>query len=206
MRPHHRHLPLSHQAHLPREADINEVTENLKKRLQASLDENTTSTTPSLLGYVGTVKDVIKDTLVIEDKDGKKDIKVTADTAILRSPGNTAIKTENIRIDDYIIAIGEPSDVDVMTGLRLIVSQDPIAPPSKTSGLGTVTKLGKTSITLEVDGKEVVMTLNTKTIFKSRESTLDQSDLSVGDTLIYTATIDEDEDLTATILMQIAKK
>lgn len=181
---------------------IDEVTENLKKRLQESLENKESAPTDSARAYIGVVKDVIKDTIIIEDKDGKKDVKLEDSTTIVRSPGNTVIKPENIRIDDYIIAIGFPGEGEILKGRRLIVSVEPIKSPEKKSGLGTISKIGKNSLTLTVEGAEQVMTLTSKTILKSPVGTIDLTDLAVGDVLIYTALID-DEDLTATILMRV---
>lgn len=180
-----------------------EVTENLKKRLQESLGPDSSElSTAKARGYIGIVKDVIKDTIILEDKDGKKDVKIQDDTTLIRSPAGTTIKPENIRIDDYIIAIGYPGTDGILQGKRIIVSADPIKPPAKTSGLGTIVKISKTSLTLKVDGQDQIMDLAAKTIIKSAQGTLEQSDLSVGDTMIYTATIDKNDDSTATILMR----
>lgn len=181
------------------------VTENLKKRLQESLGTEESSPISLARGYVGIVKDIIKSTVIMEDKDGKKDILLSADTVILRAPGNTVIKPENIRIDDYIIAMGYPDENEILSGRRVIVSVDPIAPPPKTSGLGTIVKMTKTALTLNVDGIETTLALTSKTIVKSAGGTIALADLEIGDTLIYTALLDEDdESLTATILMRIA--
>ena len=186
----------------PSPASDKEVTDNLKKRLQESLELKETENTQKARAYIGTVKDVIKDTIIIEDKDGKKDIKLERDTIILRSPGSTTIKPENIRIDDYIIAIGYPTEDSTLKGRRLLVSADPIKVPPKTSGIGTLNKISKSSITLKLEDKEQVMDITAKTILKSSVGTIELSDLSVGDTIIYTAKIDENDDLTATILMR----
>lgn len=187
----------------PSPASINEVTENLKKRLQDSLDQTSTPSASSAISYVGVVKDIIKDTVIIEDKDGKRDIKLKEDTNILRAPGNAVIKAENIRIDDYMIAIGYPGDNENLIGRRLIVSDSEIKPPAKTSDMGTIAKIGKTSLTLTVRGEEQIVTTTTKTIYKSPQGTIEFSELAEGDTLIFTATVDEDKSLTATHAMRI---
>lgn len=180
-----------------------EATENLKKRLQESLDlESNPTNTSKAKAYVGIVKDVIKDTIIIEDKDGKKDIKLQGDTTIVRSPAGTTIKPENIRIDDYIIAIGYPDETDILLGKRLIVSAEEIKPPAKVSAIGTIIKIGKNSLTLKLEDKDQLISTTTKTIVKSAVGTIEFSDLEVGDTLIYTANVDED-DLTATVIMRI---
>lgn len=182
-------------------ASIDQVTENLKKRLQDTQETKEATPTASARAYIGTVKDVIKDTLIMQDKDGKKDVKLVEGTTILRSPGNTVIQADNIRIDDYIIAIGYPDGDDILTGRRLIVSVDPIKPPAKVSGLGTIAKIGKNSLTLKLSDKDQLLATTTKTIIKSAFGTIEFSELAVGDTLIYTAMVDND-DHTATVIMR----
>lgn len=184
-------------------ASINEVTENLKKRLQDSIDEPVATPPSTIISYVGIVKDIIKDTIIIEDKDGKRDIKLKDDTKILRTPGNAAIKPENIRIDDYMIAIGYLGDDENLNGRRLIVSTAPIKPPTKTSDLGTIAKITKSSLIITVAGEEQVLDITAKTIYKSSAGTIEYSDLAVDDTIIFTATINEEDERTATHVMRI---
>jgi hypothetical protein len=190
----------------PSPASDQEVTENLKKMIIENLDKakETSSPTPSIAAraYIGIVKDVIKDTIIMQDKDGEKDIKLQDDTNIIRSPGNTVIKAENIRIDDYIIAIGYPGESETLTARRLIVSIDPIQPAPKTSGIGIIEKIGKTTISLKLSDKDQILTITPKTVYKSSVGSIELVDLSVGDTLIYTATVGEKDVLTATVVMR----
>lgn len=182
---------------------INEVTENLKKRLQDSLENEDDQQNTPYRAYVGKVKDVIKDTLIVEDKDGKKDVKILDGTTIIRTPGNATIKSDNIRIDDYIIAIGNLTEDEIMDGKRLIVSVNPISSPTKATGIGSLAAISKNSLTLRVGEQDLEVYLTAKTITKTPNGTIELSDLAIGDTLIYTAVVDSDEDLTATILMKI---
>ncbi len=194
------------------DSSLSEVTQNLKQRLKDSLtqdDEATPSSpTQTAKSYIGIVKDVIKDTLIIQDKDGKKDIKLQEDTAIIRTPGNATIKAENIRIEDYIIAIGYPGDGDILSAKRLVVSADPIKPPVKQSDMGTIVKISadsiaKSSMTLQIDGQPKTISISSKIIVKSSAGTIDLKDLSVGDTVIFTAYADDKDALTASIIMRI---
>ena len=188
-------------------ASAEQVTDNLKKRLQESIDSvgDDLRVVPQSTSraYIGVIKDVIKDTLIIQDKDGKKDVKLQDDTTILRSPGNALIKPENIRLGDYIIAIGYPSDDGILLGHRLIVSADSITPPAKTSGLGTISELSNSSLTLQIGDQEQILGITGKTIFKSPGGTIEFSDLGVGDTVIYTALVGKNDAQTATILLRI---
>ena len=184
-------------------ASIEEINENVKKRLQDSLKTAAPTPTSSARAYIGKVKDVIGGTIIIQDKDGKRDIKLGDDATILRSPGNVAIDEGSIRIDDYVIAIGYPGEGEILIGRRLIVSATPIATPAKSSGLGTITKISKSSLTLQVGDQEQVIGLTSKTIVKSPVAIIELTDLSAGDKLVYTATLGKDDNLTATLLMRI---
>lgn len=182
-----------------------QVTENLKKRLQETLGDDTKAEQINYKSFVGVIRDVIKDTLVIEDKDGKKKIVIKNDASIVRSPGNKTIPVDSIRIEDNIISIGELKENDELEAIRIIVSADPLSTTSKTSSLARITKISKNSLTTtSIDsGTTKVIGITTKTALKSSlGESLDLEDLNVGDSIIYTATLSKDT-LTATSLMRI---
>mgnify|MGYP006053702239 CR=1 FL=1 len=181
------------------------VTENIKKRLQESLSGDAQTQDVNYKSFVGVIRDVIKDTLVIEDKDGKKKIVIKDDASIVRSPGNKTIPVDSIRIDDYIISIGTLKESDELEAVRIIVSADPLTATSKTSALARITKISKNAITTSsVDtGVTKVINLTSKTALKSSlGESIEATDLSVGDSIIYTATLSKDV-LTVTSLMRI---
>lgn len=189
----------------PSPADINQVTENIKKRLQEAT--GTTSipleNQSTLRAYVGTVRDVIKETVVVEDKDGKKNIVVDESTTILRSPGNKEIKIEDVRIEDSIIAIGYIKGENELTGRRLIVSTTPLPQSNKLTDMGSISKITKTSVTIAAKNSSYDLALSPKTIVKSTNSTvLDVADLAVGDSVVFTAT-DDEKTKTAGIIMRV---
>ena len=185
------------------------VTENLKERLIETINQVSGNTEAKRsVGYIGKVKDIVQNTIVVEDKAGKINVLVSADSEIVRSPGNTKIKLENVNIGDGIIAIGRPAEEDSeLNGQRIIVSSQEFTPPKKTSGLAKITKLTSSSLTLSPLGSDtpIVLDLSVKTAYKNSESALELDDLSVGDTVIYSALVDTQDptDLTATVLMQI---
>jgi hypothetical protein len=188
---------------------IDEVTENLRERLRSSVSDpdaiNQVESQLSLKGYVGTVTDIIQNTIVIEDKQGKKNVKVMDDSTILRTPGNSKIKLESVRINDSIIAIGDPVDDDDMDGKRLIVSENELNPPNKLSGLARVEKLNRYSFTLKETATDTELELffTGSTAYKSSTDRLERSDIEIGDTILFTAVKDKDDDWSATIVMQV---
>ena len=185
----------------PSPASLEDAVDSVKKRLHESLAKNPTSK-ELVKAYIGTIKDVIKDTLVVEDKDGKKHVTLTDSTTLLRSPGNATIKAEDVRIGDSIIAIGYPETEDELRGARLIVSTTPFAAPSKTTGIGQLTKIGKASLELETKDGNLTLSVNSKTIYKTPTELIELADLDIGDRVIYTATTGATES-TATIIMRI---
>jgi hypothetical protein len=149
------------------------------------------------------VTDVVGGTVIISDKDGKKDIKIANDATILRTPGNATIKPEDIRIDDAMIALGYPAGTNVLNGKRLIVSTTPFPTFAKTSAFGIIQALTKNTLTLTIGDQTQLVSLTSKTIFKSPVATLDPTDLSIGDTVVYTAILDDSHAQTATNVMRI---
>ena len=183
-----------------------QITESLKKRLQETIGEtNQTEAEQNYKSFVGVIRDVIKDTLIIEDKDGKKKIVIKEGASIVRSPGNKTIPTDSVRIEDNIISIGSLKESDELEAVRIIVSADPLTATSKVSALARITKISKTAITTtSIDsGSTKIINLNTKTSLKSSlGESLEVTDLNVGDSIIYTATLAKDT-LAATSLMRI---
>lgn len=181
------------------------VTENIKKRLQESLSGEAQPENINYKSFVGVIRDVIKDTLIIEDKDGKKKIVIKSDASIVRSPGNKTIPVDSIRIDDNIISIGTLKESDELEAVRIIVSADPLSTTSKTSSLARINKIAKNVVTTSSvsSGETKVINLTSKTSLKSSlGESIEATDLSVGDSIIYTATLANDT-LTATSLMRI---
>lgn len=182
-----------------------QITESLKKRLQETIGETAQAEELNYKSFVGVIRDVIKDTLIIEDKDGKKKIVIKTDASIVRSPGNKTIPVDSIRIEDNIISIGTLKESDELEAVRIIVSADPLTTTSKVSSLARITKISKSAITTtSIDsGSTKIINLNTKTALKSSlGESLEITDLNVGDSIIYTATLSKDT-LTATSLMRI---
>lgn len=190
----------------PSPASIDEVTANLKERLQNSLQNlNGSTASPSATSYVGIVTDVVGGTVVISDKDGKKDIKLADNATILRTPGNAVIKPEDIRIDDSMIALGYSAGPNVLTGKRIIVNTIPFPAFKKISALGIIKNLTKSILTLTIGDQTQVVGLTGKTIFKTPAGLLDAPSLSPGDTVIYTAVLDDSGAQTASVVMRIAQ-
>lgn len=185
------------------------VTENIKNRLKETINEvSALESSNNIMGYVGKVRDIVKNIIIVEDKSGKKNIVINDDTTIVRSPGNTSIKLESVKIGDAVIAIGKAESADQETlGRRIIVSETPFAPPSKISGLAQIQKTTANSLNILQKGQSqaLTLTLSDKTIIKSPTNSLELSDLNVGDTIIFSSLVDAKDStkLTGTVIMRI---
>jgi len=188
------------------ETAATQAAENLKTRLKQTLSEETTPEPSSLpKGYVGTVRDIVKNTLVFEDKEGRKNLLITDNSLILRSPGNSEIDLASVRLEDSIIAMGYPIENGEIDGRRIIVSTLPFSPPPKTSGLGTITELSRTKLTLSLPDSPTPLSLNlsTKTLYKTPLEILSFEDLQVGDMILYTATVADNQEFSTSVIMLI---
>lgn len=197
--------PIFAESPAPTEDETNQATENLKNRLKQTIGEEISlDSAPQPKGYVGKVIDIIKNIVVFEDKDGKRNLQITDDSLILRSPGNNEIDLASIRIDDSIIAIGFPLEEGEIEGRRIIVSTLPISPPIKTSGIGVVTDISKYTLTLSVPNSDnqIAISTNSKTLYKTPLEIITSSELSLGDNVLYTAEVNENQELTASVIMQ----
>lgn len=184
-------------------ASINEVTTNLRERLKEALDKDQPES-DGPRAYVGVVKDIIKNTIILDDKETRRSIALADEVEILRSPGSSTIKLENIQIDDHIIAMGYPLAKNELSGKRLIVSASPFTTPEKLAGLGTVESIGRYSFTIQtLAGDELELFFTKNTIYKSPKEQLDFSDITEGDQIIFTAGKDKDDDWSATQVMRV---
>lgn len=183
----------------------NNVKERIKKYTTTSTTEVNEVVEPEMYGYIGTVTDIIQNTIILEDKGGKKSVRINDDSLILRSPGSKEIELTSVQIDDSIIAIGTHSDEDEIVGRRIIVSTTALTPPEKISGIATITSIDKYSFSLTITDSDEPFELffSKDTVYKSPTEILELDNLTLDDEILYTAARDADDDWSATIVMQI---
>lgn len=184
------------------------ITENLKNRLKETINAIDVAPTKGPVGYVGTIRDIVKNTLVIEDKAGKKNVLVTEETTLVRAPGNAEIKLDAIKIGDAVIAIGTaPNDGSETVGKRIIVSESPFTPPIKATGMGRLSKVKPKSavVTDMTNGNVITLSFSDKTVVKTPLELISLEDLNDDDIIIYSGLADEDDNTvaSATVLMRI---
>lgn len=192
------------------------ITDNIKKRLQDSLESATQNvitekeqelpTDPR--AFVGTVQDIIQDSISIATKDGIRYTIPDDDATILRSPGNSQIKAENIQINDFIIAMGYLQTFDKLGAKRIIVSNTITSSLNKTTGRAIIESKTSNSLTLNNNSNDspLLLTINSKTIIKDKNGVIELEEVTTGSTIIYTATTDKSDNPTATIIMITSAK
>jgi len=190
-----------------------EVTDNLKQRMQDSIkgiteetiNEITEQQTTEPRAFVGTVKDMIQETVTIATKDGiRYATPNTEEVTILRSPGNSEIDPEDIQIDDYIIAMGYLTSQDNLDAKRIIVSKELTTTLNKMSGFGVINDLSDDIISISHKDAVTELEVDSDTIFKSKTEVIDQDDLSKDMKILYTATTNSNNKITATIVMTLS--
>ena len=181
----------------------NEIAESLKERLKDSLTASPSALPKSeYRALIGVIKDVIQKTLIVETKDGKKQVTIGDDATIVRSPGNATIKQDSVRIDDYVIAMGTIKEDDVLSGRRVIVSTSPLTTTQKKTGYGQVTDIKGKVLTLSFEDQEIALTSDADTIIKSKDSSsLSLTDIPMNSRIIYTAEVSKDTTLATTIML-----
>lgn len=106
-----------------------EVKENIKERLEKVIKE--TDTTQRIKkAWIGNLESIANNTLTIGTKEGPKLASISAETTFVRLPKRLAIKSEDLEINAFTIAIGLLNGNQVLEALRVIIDEEP---PAKTT-------------------------------------------------------------------------
>jgi hypothetical protein len=138
--------------------------------------------------YIGSVTDKTDSTIQIKTKASEiKQISASVSgTTVVNSTGTTSktVKTTDIAIGDFIVAMGYVDGNSVLTAQRILIT-NPIAEPGITVNQAKVKSTTKSALTVNVvsDGKEDLIQPNTKTKINVKFSSI-----SAGDTIIYVVT------------------
>ena len=154
--------------------------------------------------YIGTVTDITDST--IEIKTGVSEIKQisigTVTTSVVNAVGtaNKTVKTSDIAIGDFIVAMGYIQTSSVLGAQRILIS-NPISKLKIVSNKAVVTAISKKSLTVKMDDKEETITPDTKTnmlVYKDgKVATTKLASILQDDTIIYIEKSD-DKDITTT--------
>ena len=149
--------------------------------------------------YIGTVTDITDSTIQIKTTDSQIDqISISADkTSVTNSTGTTpkAIKTTDIAIGDFIVAMGYVSGNSVLSAQRILVT-DAINEPKITATEAKVASVTKKALTVTKisDNSQDTVTPDKNTdieaVANGASKVVKFSSISTNDTIIYVVTTD----------------
>jgi hypothetical protein len=171
-----------------------QTTQKLKERIERVVEEKREQIKGVLAelsdkkrGFIGEIQRVSEESITLKTRKATHIIAV-ADTLSITKQGKT-IKTSDIAVGDWAIAIGSLED-DEFKPERLLISSTSLLPAPKVVALGTVSDINKTKLTvitrLNSETKEFLITKTTKyqdlngTTIKATEVTSDLQVLVVG--------------------------
>lgn len=124
-------------------------------------------------GYVGTISAKVDATITITNlKNQARQATVTTDTAIKLAGGKDGTPAD-LKVGDFVIAMGDVDGQGLMTTKRLIVAAKP-AEDKRQILLGTVTKISPNSLTLEtLDKKTSTLKITAVTKYTNKKKNTD---------------------------------
>lgn len=165
------------------EEDIrNSLIERLKKAAEQKSDE-----VGSILGagtkvsVMGTLSDIATGTLTINTSDDSEGMVATNEqTAFVRN--NKPVKPEEMRIGEFIIAMGYKNDRDILEARRVVVGNDPPVIPDRLVILGVIGEIDSKNRTFELMDNE-----NKYEVTVAKKVSLDFNKLKDGGRMIIIA-------------------
>lgn len=123
--------------------------------------------------FIGTVTDIADSTVVIKTSKGEiRQISVTEDgvTVIKTGTVNKTVKTTDIAIGDFIVAMGYVNTNSVLSAQRILITS-PLVEPNIDSTIGSTKDVAKSmTVASQRDGHEVTVTPDRQTSFYSYDS------------------------------------
>lgn len=192
---------LAYAAEATATAGAESVTEKIKERLQDTVSEGLVSikeqltskaAAPRKKAYIGKILSLDEAGLTLTYKEQNYSVNLKPDTIYVKG-ANTAIDFEELKINDFVIAMGwYHADSQEFTAARLSRISQPEPPINRQLISGKIS---------EVDGQKI--SLNNKTLVLTKKTDLTVSgidkasneDLALGDYLFAIVTLDSNGDL-----------
>ncbi|KKW00011.1 hypothetical protein A3H89_01685 [Candidatus Amesbacteria bacterium RIFCSPLOWO2_02_FULL_48_11] len=158
------------------------LRDTIKKQVAEELSQIKKAVTKK--AYVGSISAKLDATVTIANlKNQSRQATVTTDTAIKLATGKDGTPAD-LKVGDFVIAMGDVDGSGLMTAKRLIVTPRP--PEDKRQVLfGTVTKTASGSLTLEhPDKKTITLKISSITKYSAKSKF---TDIKIGTKLIFVA-------------------
>ena len=151
-----------------------EVKEKIKQRLEDAAEEKIDEVRNTLLSskafaYVGLLKSVDDDLLVIETRQGERKAKVASDSAIIFiQPGKSKknIELEKAEIDHFTIAMGFMNNNEIINARRVVFTPVPTSVATRKVVHGKVTEIDVSRLRIKSNGEELRFSVTSSTDLK----------------------------------------
>jgi hypothetical protein len=186
-------------------AGVKEIREKVKEIVREKIEEVKKG---QKRAYVGEISQISNSLITVTNPRGEKQIRVSEETKIL-GIGRIQIKLKDLKIGNFLIAMGYLGDEDILEARRVVVAEKPILPVREVA-FGEVTDISTEEKILTVKNEKkgitytVEVTGKTK-ITKKIETKIQKakfSDIQKGDRLVAvgTPTQNEEKIITAKII------
>jgi hypothetical protein len=112
---------------------LEDITENVKKRIQEVVKDKILTVSSQESAYLGTLQSLNNHTLSVQTDDGIHQASTSAETVFLKTPNLKPITNNDLAIDSYLVVIGISTSDQVLEATE-VISQDsaPIPATDKT--------------------------------------------------------------------------
>lgn len=145
--------------------------------------------------YVGTVKTISEQTLMLDSPAGLKTVNINQDT-IYESSLSKKYSFRNIEKNDLIAALGDIDDTNVLTAKK-IVDLPTQTKTSKTIIWGQVLELSSKIIIKTKDNKKLTIVVDSNTTYQKSDKEITFENIRLNDIIIIVGIVDKSENLSA---------
>lgn len=178
------------------------LTDKIKERLQETAEQGLDTiksalteqaSAPRPKAYVGTVSAVNDTNLQLQFKNDLLLVNFNDDTDIIQVRGRAALKPEDLKIDDFLLAFGFVyPDNEALTAIEIQRISKPTSPPPRQLISGLIEEIDGNELT--VSGKTLTVGARTKLSVSGVENP-DLENLALDDYLFALVTLDANGDI-----------
>lgn len=181
-----------------------EVKEKIKQRLQDVVEEKMENVKGVIekrlqskaFAYVGSLKSINDDFLIVETKEGEKKAKVASDSAIIfvkQGASKKNIKLKEAEIGQFTIAMGFMDKEEIINAKRVIFSPMPTVVKRKVI-FGKVTEIDVNKLQVKSNGEEVRFSIDSSTDFKIKGLNKPKvADIQIEDKVVAILDLDKED-------------
>lgn len=186
---------------------IKDIREAVKEKVQEKID---TVQRGQKRAFVGKVDEIANSTLIMTDREGKKQAKVDEEAKII-SEARKEIKLEDLEVGSWVIAMGYLEETDLLNTLRIVAVEEP-KPITREVAFGKVTDISEEDVlTIKNKRRELTYTIatNSKTKITQRANgkteEVEFTSIQLDDRVVAVGTPSENEEkiITAKIIYVI---